>query len=1068
MTKYFLILIMFLVRTPIIQGQLQITNNPPYNTSNHLIDNVFSDGTVAISNINVFGDPSQYGFFSNGMTAVSMDSGIVLATRELSSVTNFWGAPNAPNPAPPQLTLGNGTNFGFPWMGNSTTNNLKTVSASVPALIGQNFNSPTNINSACAISFDFVPQDDTMKFKFVFASDEWDIFPCTQFNDVFGFFVSGPGITGPFNAPPGYTNADNFALIPGTSIPITISSITSAFNTGSCNSSQNSQYYVNGNVGGLSLNARTDTMEVIFPVQRCETYNFTMAIANGQDVGLQSAVFLQGNSFGTGSSVDIEIQSNYGFGGDSIIYEGCDSTTLSFRRNDTVLNEDTIFLNIFGQAVNGVDISPIPDTLFFAQGQDSVSVTFIAFDDGIVEGYETLYIVIDSSTVELGCSQFNSDTITLVISDPIPIDYTVTDDTVKCTDPPVNLNVNVTNGLPDYSYLWENSDTTASFTLPTPTSDTSFAVRVIDACNTDTVFDTARVTVINPPTSINAGSDTIDCETPDALVFVETFDAMPGLDYQWSNSQTGTGFLENNPFQTTNYVVTVTQNCADYLLTDTFTLVVDNPPFTVELANDTVDCTDPAISLAPQVSYTTPGFTYEWSTNATDSSINVQPMQTTQYTVSVTDACGQNTVTATATITVIANPMSLSGSDQTVACAGDEARLEVNITGGFAPYDILWNNNTADSVNTVTVNEPDTHTVRVTDLCGIDTVTKTFYTFLQEYNPVIFNLNNDTLLCAGDQYYLGPPDLKGGSGDLEVSWNHFADRRNITYGVTDTNLTFTLTALDLCTNDTTDTTLQVIVREFEPVEVSLPADTAICPGDLLRIPAVVRGGVISKPYTYKWNTGNSDSILLTAANTSQTYTVSATDFCGSQSVAVIFVDRSEPKADFNFEFIDAFNVLFENQSRNADSYIWSFGDGDTSHLEHPLHEYQSDQIHNVILTAINEAGCRDSTLKELTPNLQVFIPNAFTPNGDGLNDAFKIRGVAINDSRAVLKFNVQIFDRWGSMLFQSNNPNFEWDGTNKQGQTCQQGVYIYKIMIEGYGRQKIEKHGTITLLTSGR
>lgn len=1065
MTRYFLILILFLVRTPTVEGQLQITNNPPYNTANHLIDNVFSDGTVNITNINVFGDPSQYGFFSNGMAAVSMDSGIVLATRELSTVTNFWGAPNAPTPAPPQLTQGNGTNFGFPWMGTSANNNLKSVSASVPGLIGQSFNSPSNINSACAISFDFVPQDDTMKFKFVFASDEWDIFPCTQYNDVFGFFVSGPGINGSYNAPPGYTNSENYALVPNTNIPITISSITSPFNTGSCNSAQNSQYYVNGNTGGLILNARTDTMEVIFPVQRCETYNFTMAIANGQDVGLQSAVFLQGNSFGTGESVDINIQSNYGFGGDSIIYEGCDSTTLTFKRNDTILNEDTIFLNIFGQAVNGTDISPIPDTLFFAQGQDSVSVSFIAYDDGIVEGYETLYIVIDSSTVDLGCSQFTSDTITLVISDPIPIENSITNDTVMCTDPPVNINVNVTDGLPDFEYLWGNNDTTNSFSLPTPTRDTSFAVRVIDACNTDTVYDTARVTVINRPTSISAGSDTIDCETPDALVFVNTTDAMPGLDYQWSNNQTGTGFMENNPLETTDYIVTVTQNCAGYNFTDTFTLVVNNPPFTVDLPPDTVDCTDPPVQLSPVVSYTTPNFSFEWSTNETDSSITVQPRETTSYTVSVTDACGKNTVEATTNIVVTANPIILSGSNRTVPCAGDEAVLEVNMSGGFKPYDILWDNGTADSVNTVTVNQPDSHTVRVTDVCAIDTVTKTFYTFLQEYDPVIFNLLNDTLFCAGDQYYLGPPNLQGGSGDFEVSWNQFADKRNITYGLTDTNLNFTFTVVDLCTRDTADTNLRVIVREYDPLEVILPRDTALCPGDLLRIPARVEGGVTSKPYSFLWKDGETDSVLFNRANTTQTYTVQVTDFCGEKTTNSILVDRSEPTADFTYEFVDAFNVLFENESSGAERYIWNFGDGDTSQTKHPMHEYQSDQIHTVILTAINDAGCTDSTLNELTPQLQVFVPNAFSPNSDGINDVFKIQGVAINNSRAVSKFNVQIFDRWGSLLFESSNPNFQWDGTNKQGQQCQQGVYVYKMMIEGFGRQRIEKQGTITIVS---
>lgn len=1059
-----MVLLLFLLSTRVVEGQLQITNNPPYNTANHLIDNVFSDGSVSITNINVFGDPSQYGFFSNGNAAVAMDSGIVLATRELSTITNFWGAPNAPSPLPPQLNQTTGVNFGFPWMGNPTTNNLKSVSASVPGLINQSFSTPNNINSACAISFDFVPQDDTMKFKFVFASDEWNSFPCTQYNDVFGFFVSGPGINGPFNAPPGYTNAENFARIPGTNIPITISSITSPFNTGSCNTPQNSQYYVNANTGGLTLTARTDTMEVVFPVQRCETYNFTMAIANGQDVALQSAVFLQGNSFGTGESVDINVQSNYGFGGDSIVFEGCDSTTITFRRNDTVLNEDTIFLNIFGQVVNGVDISPIPDTLFFSQGQDSISFSFIAYNDGIVQGYETLYIAIDSATVDLGCSQFTSDTIMLVISDPIPIDYTISNDTIMCTDPPVNVNVNVTDGLPDFEYLWGNNDTTSSFTVPAPTQDTSFAVRVIDACNNDTVFDTARITVINPPTTISAGSDTIDCETPDASIFVVTTDSMPGLDYEWSTSMTGAQFTESNPLQTTDYIVTVTQTCADYFLVDTFTLVVDNPPFTVDLIPDTVDCIDPQVELAPIVSYTTPNFSYEWSTNDTDSTITVQPLQTTLYTVSVTDACGQNTEEATVEIVVVANPITLSGSNRTVPCVGDEAVLEVNMSGGFPPYDILWDNGTPDSVNTVTVNQPDTHVVRVTDVCGIDTVTRTFYTFLQEYDPVIFNLQNDTLFCAGDRYFLGPPNLKGGSGDFEVSWNQFDDKRDITYGITDTNLSFTFTVADICTGDTADTNLQVILREFEPLEVMLPPDTAVCPDDLFRIPAKVEGGVTSKPYSFRWNTGETDSVLINRVNTSQTYTLEVTDYCGEKVTKSIQVERSIPNADFTYEFVDAFNVLFENESRDANRYVWNFGDGDTSHTKHPLHEYQSDRIHYVMLTAVNEAGCKDSISKELTPRLQVFIPNAFSPNDDGLNDVFEIQGVAINNSRAVSKFNIQIFDRWGSLLYRSNNPEFQWDGTNKQGQPCQQGVYVYKIMIEGYGRQKIEKQGTITIV----
>ena len=376
----FLLLTLFsLMFNSELLAQMNVTNAAPYNTANYLINNVFSDGTVTISNVQAFGQPEQYGYFSNGMGAVGIDSGIVLSTWELESVTNSATAPGWTT-VPAGWNNTTGLNYGFPWMGTSTSNNLLSVAGSVPAALGASFNPTSDVNSACAISFDFIPTQDTMKFKFVFASDEWNSFPCSQYNDVFGFFVAGPGVTGTYSSPAGFPNAANVAFVPGTTIPISISSITHPTATGSCGQSYNSQYYQAGNSGGNTLNAMTTVIEIEFPVQMCQTYNFTMAIANAGDVGLQSAVYMEANSFGGSTPLNAVIEPVYNtIGGDSILYEGCGGAGLTFTRNDTVLNADTIPLNVFGNATMGLDYDSIPDSLYFAQGQDSVYFYFDVF-----------------------------------------------------------------------------------------------------------------------------------------------------------------------------------------------------------------------------------------------------------------------------------------------------------------------------------------------------------------------------------------------------------------------------------------------------------------------------------------------------------------------------------------------------------------------------------------------------------------------------------------------------------------------------------------------------------------
>lgn len=1044
-------------------AQLNITNAVPYNSANYLINNVFSDGTVTISNVQAYGQPEQYGFFSNGMAAVGIDSGIVLSTWELQSVTNSFSAPGW-GTTPPGWTNTTGQNFGFSWMGTSTNNNLLSVSSSVPSALGANFSPASDVNSACAISFDFVPTQDTMKFKFVFASDEWNTFPCSQFNDVFGFFVAGPGITGTYNSPPGFPNASNVAFVPGTSIPITISSITHPTATGSCGQSYNSQYYVTGNTGGSSLNAHTTVIEIEFPVQMCQTYNFTMAIANAGDVGLQSAVYMEANSFGGSTPLTASIEPVYNtIGGDSILYEGCGGAGLTFTRNDTLLNADTIPLNIFGNATMGLDYDSIPDSLYFAQGQDSVSFYFDVFYDNIVEGAETLYIAISDTNIQIGCGGFEGDTMMLIIMDPDPITTDPIGDTVMCTEPSVNLFANVQSGIGPFTYLWNTSDTLDSINVNTPTSTTNYYVTITDACSLFTYVDTVSLVIDNPPTAINTPGDTIDCESPGNLVWVDVTDPMPQLTYQWSNGNTASNFYQVNPLVTTDYYVTVSQTCAGYSLIDTFTLYVDNPPFTVTAYDDTVNCTSDPIDIGADVSYTTPNFSFNWSTGQNDSTIQVLPSSSTQYMVSVTDACGQNTVVDTVNVYFENNPVILNSENFTIDCAYDTAEIGVHVSRGFPPYTYSWSTGENDSSIYVTTTAQSSYQVTVTDICGISQPFEIIDVAVREYPDLqVIPFDDDTVKCPGDFFQFGELNVVGGSSDYDVSWTQWQDKVDALWGEATQTQTYFVEVADNCNLDSTTSSVTIHVPIYDPLLAEVSPDTFACPGDELTINVIPSGG--AGEYQYRWNTGESLPLIFVESQSTSNYQITVLDACENTTTENVLVTVEEPVAAFEADFINASNAFFRNHSIGATSYRWDFGDGAESDSVNPSHEYQVPQEYYITLWAYNDYGCYDTTSIEIEPPLRVYIPNSFSPNGDGINETFRIEGEGFRDNSLIKKFTVSIFDRWGTEIFSSNSPDFEWDGSYDSGHDAEVGVYVYKIFIEGYGLQKIEESGTVTIV----
>ena len=228
----FLLTLLFGLLNFNIYSQIITNSNAPYSSPVYLVDSLLLGEGVVATNHLFQGDPLQIGFFNGENSNIGLDSGIIMGTGDIIEVV-----PGA---------------FGGFFANAVNDPDLLELASSVPTLIGQDFD-VTSVNDVAILEFDFVPVSSYLSFKYVFASEEYFAYENTQFNDVFGFFISGPNIVGPYSSPPEFPNGSiniaNFESTElnslGVELPITISSVNASYNP--------SLFVENQNNGNLPL-----------------------------------------------------------------------------------------------------------------------------------------------------------------------------------------------------------------------------------------------------------------------------------------------------------------------------------------------------------------------------------------------------------------------------------------------------------------------------------------------------------------------------------------------------------------------------------------------------------------------------------------------------------------------------------------------------------------------------------------------------------------------------------------------------------------------------------------------
>lgn len=454
-----------------------------------------------------------------------------------------------------------------------------------------------------------------------------------------------------------------------------------------------------------------------------------------------------------------------------------------------------------------------------------------------------------------------------------------------------------------------------------------------------------------------------------------------------------------------------------------------------------------------------------WSTGeVTDSITNLQP---DFYSVTVTDTFGCNS-TQDFLIRSQAGPNFKVDTVQEDNCGLGEGIVQIRIESGRAPFRAVWSTVSPQPTDTSMIafnlEKTDVEAYHVT-LIDADTCIQRRHFGMPGNDPLeVVSLDTVPEYC----------ELGNGSATIVVTGGTLP----YSYRWTTSPQQTTQTATNLIGGDykvtVTDSFLchieaDLIITEEIGFSMDVTAIDETCYGDndgsVMALVTGARGDVI-----YSWPAVPQQIGPMITDLGDGVYNVTARDSEGCERSGFGIVGSKQLiEAEFAFQpdtvtpvVITSSGFAFFNRSEGGTEYLWDFGDGTTSTQSSPFHVYADTGTYYVTLTVTDSAGvCVDERTHGpfvVVEDGSLFMPDAFSPNGDGFNDLLSIGGALIVD------FELRIFNRWGQEVFSTQTPSDAWDGRTKSGKLAPEGVYVYALTATIPGENPIRQKGTITLL----
>lgn len=1002
------------------------------NSATQLVTNVLIGGDCFdVKNISSRGDSRSRGTFSQGQSTINISNGLVLCTgptsilpgpNNMSNANNGFGDDSPNDPAIATLTNGNQYDVSI-------------------------------------IEFDFKPTTDMVQFDFVFGSEEYCEYVNSQYNDAFGFFISGPGINGLLN----------LAVIPGTNTPITVNNV---------NHLKNQAYYRNNNNQGIctfqpvvnlddiQLDGFTTVLTARASLIPCATYRIKLAIADIGDANFASAVFLRANSFSAGGRVLAEVV--YPSTNQAFTREGCSNSFIRFYRGTGDISQPLTVnytLDPNSTAQMGVDFEPLPTSIVIPAGQTQVLVPVNVILDQLTEGSEWFKIRIENSC---SCEQQE---VTFVIEDYLPVSATLNDQ-LACSANAVLTPV-VSGGLPPYTYQWSNN-TTAPTLVQTAQGSNAYSLTVSDACGLTAVAAATATVDLTPTASISGAAQfCAGAQGEITLNFTGNGPWLVGIDAAGTPvSQTFTSSPATfTVSQSGTYTLTSVVSQAGCTGTVSGTATAQTFSVSVSLTPNNPPCFGGRGSIQPNVTTNASTVTYQWSTGGNLPVLVNQPVGVYALTVTTPQGC---TATAVAALTEPPQLTAMVLDVVNINCYTPTGSARVSAQGGVLPYQYAWN--TGSNTPTTTFTNSGTYAVTVTDANGCTAVASAAASKdVTPPNAAARTLGE--LTCSVREVGLNSNGSSAGA-NFTYAWST-ADGRivgpsnspTISAGAPGTYVLLVTNTVNGCT-----ATAQTVVTENTnyPTALNLNIKQPACnnqPGSVQVLGVV--GGI--GPYVFSINEGRDFFSQETFGNLKPgNYEIVVQDAngCEYETVFTLF-PPIEPEVsvtpEISLEYGESERIFLQINipPSEVQSITWSPPTGITPTDKVNEFTAQPFQSGRYKVTLVNKDGCQaHANLVIRVGDPDIYVPNVIKPGAaDGLNSTFLIfaREGAVKAIR-----RLQVFDRWGNLIFLRDDmlPNDYrngWDGTYN-GRRLNPEVFTWWADIELGGGERIQMRGDVTIV----
>lgn len=701
---------------------------------------------------------------------------------------------------------------------------------------------------------------------------------------------------------------------------------------------------------------------------------------------------------------------------------------------------------------------------------DVINVTVNPVPTASISGNTTICSGNSTTLTASGGSSYSwsttSTTISISVSPTLTTSYTViTTDANGCSDsavvsvsvntlPAANAGADVTycagqnttlNASGGTSYIWtpasDLSNTNISNPVANPTSSASYTVTTTDV-NGCTNTDVVSITVNQLPVA-NAGADISLCSG-----FNTTLSASGGSTYSWvpsaglSNANISNPIA--NPSSTTTYTVIVSNgNCTS---ADVMLVTINPIPVATISSQTNVSCFGGSNGAATVVITTgTSPYTYNWNNGQTTSSAS--GLIAGNYTVSIIDANGCAT-SQTVSITEPAVLASASSASNVSCNGGSDGTAITNVSGGTVTYTYFWlpGGGSNAAISGLTAGG---YTVLITDGNGCTTVSNVTVT---QPNALASNLTSQNTGCGMTNGII-TSSSSGGTGSYTYLWSD----GQITSSATGlAQGTYTLTIMDANGCLLVDT---ISVSQDPPPVASISGDTSLCLGESVSL--VASGG-----NSYFWNTFQTTASIIVSPSASSNYSVIVTNGNCTDTTFLSVTVNQLPIANAGTDVTVAYGQSLQIGASGGTSYSWSPSAGlSCTNCQNPSANPIVTTDYVVVVTDAN--GCTDADTIHVFVDetcTAIYLPNAFSPNGDGENDELRIY---INNLLCIVDFKISIFDRWGEKVFQSTDKAFRWDGSYAKiidSEPLGTAVFVYRMNAEMYDGTQIKQTGNVSMI----